>query len=39
MRKLYPALKDVGLDWIGTHHRGIDEARNLGRLLKAMHDV
>jgi inhibitor of KinA sporulation pathway (predicted exonuclease) len=23
----------VGLDLVGTHHRGIDDARNIARLL------
>lgn len=27
------ALRRVGLDLIGTHHRGIDDARNIARLL------
>jgi inhibitor of KinA sporulation pathway (predicted exonuclease) len=27
------ALKLVGLDLVGTHHRGIDDARNIARLL------
>jgi 3'-5' exoribonuclease 1 len=27
------ALRRVGLDLVGTHHRGIDDARNIARLL------
>jgi inhibitor of KinA sporulation pathway (predicted exonuclease) len=27
------ALREVGLQLIGTHHRGIDDARNIARLL------
>ncbi len=27
------ALRKVGLELIGTHHRGIDDARNIARLL------
>lgn len=27
------ALKDVGLPLLGTHHRGIDDARNIAKLL------
>ncbi|GIS61919.1 MAG: hypothetical protein CM1200mP2_41440 [Planctomycetaceae bacterium] len=27
------ALKEVGLELRGTHHRGIDDARNIARLL------
>ena len=27
------ALRRVGLPLVGTHHRGIDDARNIARLL------
>lgn len=27
------ALKKAGLELIGTHHRGIDDARNMARLM------
>jgi len=27
------AIRVVGLEFAGTHHRGIDDARNIGRLL------
>jgi len=27
------ALRHVGLELTGTHHRGIDDARNIARLL------
>jgi inhibitor of KinA sporulation pathway (predicted exonuclease) len=27
------ALRHVGLELQGTHHRGIDDARNIARLL------
>jgi 3'-5' exoribonuclease 1 len=27
------ALRRVGLDLVGTHHRGIDDARNIARVL------
>lgn len=37
MKGLYPAVAEAGLDWIGTHHRGIDDARNLGRLLRHLY--
>ena len=30
---VFAALHKVGLDPIGTHHRGIDDARNIARLL------
>jgi inhibitor of KinA sporulation pathway (predicted exonuclease) len=28
------AIDIVGLEFLGTHHRGIDDARNIGRLLR-----
>ena len=28
------ALRRVGLPLVGTHHRGIDDARNIVRLLR-----
>jgi inhibitor of KinA sporulation pathway (predicted exonuclease) len=30
---LHQAIQIVGLDFSGTHHRGIDDARNIARLL------
>lgn len=30
---LAEAIRKVGLDFTGTHHRGIDDARNIARLL------
>lgn len=30
---LHEAIRIVGLDFAGTHHRGIDDARNIDRLL------
>jgi len=33
------ALQMAGLDWEGTHHRGIDDARNLAALAKALLDM
>jgi inhibitor of KinA sporulation pathway (predicted exonuclease) len=30
---LHQAIHIVGLEFSGTHHRGIDDARNIGRLL------
>lgn len=30
---VFAALRKVGLEPIGTHHRGIDDARNIARLL------
>ena len=27
------ALRQVGLPLVGTHHRGIDDARNIAKLL------
>jgi len=27
------ALRRVGLPLVGTHHRGIDDARNIARIL------
>jgi inhibitor of KinA sporulation pathway (predicted exonuclease) len=30
---LHQAIQIVGLEFSGTHHRGIDDARNIGRLL------
>ncbi len=33
---LRQAVEYMGLEWLGTHHRGIDDARNLARLLQYM---
>jgi 3'-5' exoribonuclease 1 len=30
---MHEALELVGLPLVGTHHRGIDDARNIARLL------
>lgn len=30
------ALKFLGLEFDGTHHRGVDDARNIARILKTM---
>ena len=30
---LHQAIHIVGLEFSGTHHRGIDDTRNIGRLL------
>ncbi|WP_415384955.1 exonuclease domain-containing protein [Pseudomonas aeruginosa] len=29
---LRQAVRQLQLEWVGTHHRGIDDARNLGRV-------
>ncbi|WP_375573174.1 3'-5' exonuclease [Ahrensia marina] len=31
---LAEAIEDQGLEWVGTHHRGIDDARNVARILQ-----
>lgn len=31
------ALRMIGLDLIGTHHRGIDDAKNIARIYLEMH--
>lgn len=33
---LWSATESVGLKWVGTYHRGIDDARNLSRVFNAM---
>jgi len=33
---LFQAVKEQGLKWAGVHHRGIDDARNLARLLQVL---
>ena len=30
-------LQHLGMDFEGTPHRGIDDARNLARILKQLH--
>lgn len=31
-RGLHEAVEELGLKWIGTHHRGIDDARNIAQI-------
>jgi|GEM_PF-2638928 len=33
---LASALKKIGLELEGTHHRGIDDARNIARIVQAV---
>ncbi|RON51772.1 3'-5' exonuclease [Pseudomonas frederiksbergensis] len=33
---LKPAVESMGLTWQGTYHRGIDDARNLAQVIKAL---
>jgi inhibitor of KinA sporulation pathway (predicted exonuclease) len=33
---LTQALRHLGLDFSGTHHRGIDDARNIARIVRAV---
>jgi inhibitor of KinA sporulation pathway (predicted exonuclease) len=33
---LAQALRHLGLDFAGTHHRGIDDARNIARIVRAV---
>jgi len=34
LRSLSPALDLLGLPLAGTHHRGIDDARNIARIVQ-----
>lgn len=33
---LFEAIEEEGLTWIGTHHRGIDDARNVAQILRLL---
>ncbi|KPC17648.1 Exonuclease [Pseudomonas amygdali pv. lachrymans] len=30
------AVLDLGLDWVGTYHRGIDDARNVASVVRKL---
>ncbi len=38
-RGLAPAIQSCGMEFEGTHHRGIDDARNIHRVLRVSHGL
>ncbi|WP_447903433.1 exonuclease domain-containing protein [Pseudomonas serbica] len=35
-KSLKQTVESLGLEWLGTHHRGIDDARNVASIVKEM---
>jgi inhibitor of KinA sporulation pathway (predicted exonuclease) len=33
-KSLKQTVESLGLEWLGTHHRGIDDARNVTSIVK-----